>query len=99
MLPSGLGDPELDPEAFPEEAKTGRPARSGVVEDQAESVAAAGADGTDAVADRGRGPAPGPHDRAIAGGEDQAVATGQHGGGAAGLGAGALLDEQELPPV
>src|SRR6516162_10204991 len=73
-----------------------RPDSSGVVEDEAERVAAAGADGADAVADRGGGPAAGGVQRAVAGGEDQAVALRQHGGHAAGLGAGALLDEEEL---
>src|SRR6516164_3858194 len=69
---------------------------SGVVEDQAQGVAATGADGADAVPDRGRGPAAGGAERAVAGGEDQAAALLEHGGGAAGLGAGPLLDQQEL---
>ena len=71
-------------------------AGSGVVEDEAEGVAAAGADGADAVPDRGGGPAAGAADRAVAGGEDQAAALLERRAGAAGLSPGPLLDQQEL---
>jgi hypothetical protein len=66
------------------------------VEDEAQGAAAAGSHGADAVPDRGGGPAARGAERAIAGGEDQAMALLQHGGGAPGLGPGPLLDQQEL---
>ena len=68
----------------------------GVVEDEAEGVAFAGADDRDAVTDGRGGPAARGLDRAVARGEDQAVAVGNQQRGAARLGAWALLQEQEL---
>ena len=69
---------------------------SGVVEDEAEGVPAAGAHGADAVPDGARGPAPCTAYRAVPGGEDQAVPLFEGDAGTPGLRPGALLDQDEL---
>src|SRR2546430_9123914 len=77
-------------------SSVGCQAGSGVVEDEAEGVPAAGADGAHAVPDRARGPAARAAHRPVPGGEDQAVALLQGDAGAAGLRPRPLLDHEEL---
>src|SRR3984957_18885322 len=69
---------------------------SRVVEDEAQGVAAAGADRADAVADRSGGPATGAAHGPVSGGEDQAVTPRQRHAGTSRLGPRPLLDEEEL---
>src|SRR3954468_12407232 len=73
-----------------------RTASFGVVEDEAQRVAAARAQHADPMAHGRRRPAPARRHRPVASGEDEPVALLDGAGGASRLGAGPLLERDEL---
>src|SRR5579875_831254 len=85
-------------EAAPERVGPGRTSGA-VVEHQPQRPPGAGADGADAVAHGGGGPAPGGGHGAVTGGEDDGLSLAQDRDMGPGLGSGPLLDHHELAPL